>query len=47
MRQMGRKKEGSRTENHHLICERCEEGRIADVAEENKREKKDKILNPT
>jgi hypothetical protein len=30
-----------------LICERCEEGRFADVAEENKGEKKDKILNLT
>jgi hypothetical protein len=42
-KRMGR----GRTENHHLMCERCEEGRIADVAEENKGEKKDKILNLT
>jgi hypothetical protein len=31
---------GGRTENHHLISERCEEKTIADVAEENKGEKK-------
>jgi hypothetical protein len=36
----------SQKENHHLICERCEEG-IADVAEENKGGKKDKTLNMT
>jgi hypothetical protein len=47
MQQMERKKKWwglgwkSRTGNHHLICERCEEGRIADVAEETK-EKEEK-----
>jgi hypothetical protein len=41
MQQMGRKKSEGRTENHHLICERCEGKTIADVAEENKGEKKE------
>ena len=35
---------GSRTENQHLICERCEEG-TADIAEENTGGRKDKTLN--
>jgi hypothetical protein len=34
----------SRTENQHLICERCEEG-TADIAQENTGGKKDKTLN--
>jgi hypothetical protein len=40
----GGERGNSRTENQHLICERCEEG-TADIAGENTGRKKDKTLN--